>query len=139
MAKRHKNSTRYRRKKREKEVNGFYEREKKINKLINDFVYRYKHMSYPPCEREYNIMNKIRLEIKRLFSLQDVELWKQSYRRKRFYNQQLSRFKHYYTAWKRYTYYIYLHQRYGMPLRFVEPLTFFKKISHNIYYTIFTL
>ena len=139
MAKCHKGSTRYRKKKRDNEANDFYAREQTLNKLINKFVYRYKNAAYPPSEDEYNQMNKIRLEIKRLLDIQSSELWKQSHRRKRFYYKQTQRFKYYYVAWKRYTYYIYLNQRYGMPLHLISALTYYKKNSHNIKYTIFTM
>lgn len=139
MAKCHKGNARYKRKKkRVKFVNDFYTREKELNRMINDFVKSYKSLSYPPAVDEYDIMDKKRLEIKRLLSLQDGELWKQSHRRKRFYYKQLSRFKYHYSAWKRYTYYIFLYKRYGMPIRFFYPLSFFKKVSHNINYTVFT-
>ena len=139
MAKHHKGNTRYRKKKREKYVNDFYSRERQLNKLISDFIDSYRHLSYPPSLTEYEIMDRKRLEIKRLLSMQSGELWKQSRRRKRFYYKQVNRFKYHYVAWKRYTYYLYLHTRFDMPLRFIQPLTFYKKNSHNINYTIYML
>ena len=111
MAKCHKGNTRHRCKKREQYVNDFYAREQ----------------------------DKNRLEIKRLLSLQSGELWKQSHRRKRFYHKQLNKFKYFYVAWKHKTYYIYLHVRFDMPLCFIQPLMYYKKVSHNIFHTIFTL
>jgi len=140
MAKRSRQKNPHKAKKRKKrEDNGFFIREQQLNKLIGKFISNYHSLSYPPNEKEYDDMNKQRLEIKRLLSLQDGELWKQSYRRKRFYHQQLNSFKYTYTAWKRFTYYIYLEQRYNMPKHLIQPLTFYKKVSHNINYTIFTL
>lgn len=140
MAKRHKNNTRHKRlKKREKYVNDFYAREQELNKLISDFVNHFKHLHYPLLISEYCTMDKKRLEIKRLLSLQSGELWKQSHRRKRFYYKQLNKFKYFYVAWKRRTYYIYLHVRFGMPLRFIKTLVFYKKVSHSIASTIYML
>ena len=140
MAKRHKNNTRHKRlKKREKYVNDFYAREQELNKLISDFVNHFKHLHYPLLISEYCTMDKKRLEIKRLLSLQSGELWKQSHRRKRFYYKQLNKFKYFYVAWKRRTYYIYLHVRFGMPLRLIKTLVFYKKVSHSIVSTIYML
>ena len=77
-------------------------------------------------------MNNERIEIKRLFHLQDGEVWKQSSRRKRFYYKQLNEFKYYYVAWKRLTYYIFLEQKYNIPRRFCISLSFFKKNNHDV-------
>ena len=60
---------------------------------------RYYILSYPPLESEYHYMNELRLQIKKLFRLQDENVWKQSQRRKNIYYQQLERFKYYYVAW----------------------------------------
>ena len=138
MAKCHKGNTRHRLKKREKYVNDFYAREQKLNRLINNFIKDYKHLN-PFSIGEYKKMDKNRLEIKRLLSLQSGELWKQSHRRKRFYYKQLNKFKYFYVAWKHKTYYIYLHVRFDMPLCFIQPLMYYKKVSHSIFHTIFTL
>lgn len=139
MSKRHKGNTRHKRlKKREKYVNDFYAREQQLNHLINDFVYCVKHHNLLSIA-EYEKMDKKRLEIKRLLFLQSGELWKQSHRRKRFYYQQENKFKYFYVAWKHKTYYIYLHVRFDMPLRFIQPLMYYKKVSHSIFHTIFTL
>lgn len=138
MAKCHKGNTRHRCKKREQYVNDFYAREQELNRLINNFIKDYKHLN-PFSISEYKKMDKNRLEIKRLLSLQSGELWKQSHRRKRFYYKQLNKFKYFYVAWKHKTYYIYLHVRFDMPLCFIQPLMYYKKVSHNIFHTIFTL
>ena len=131
MAKCHKGNTRHRCKKREKYVNDFYAREQQLNRLINNFIKDYKHLN-PFSISEYKKMDKNRLEIKRLLSLQSDELWKQSHRRKRFYYKQLNKFKYFYVAWKHRTYYIYLHVRFNVPLRMLKVLSFYKK-SNNIY------
>lgn len=131
MAKCHKGNTRHRCKKREKYVNDFYAREQKLNRLINNFIKDYKHLN-PFSISEYKKMDKDRLEIKRLLSLQSGELWKQSHRRKRFYYKQLNKFKYFYVAWKHRTYYTYLHVRFNVPLRMLKVLSFYKK-SNNIY------
>ena len=131
MAKCHKGNTRHRCKKREKYVNDFYAREQKLNRLISNFIKDYKHLN-PFSISEYKKMDKDRLEIKRLLSLQSGELWKQSHRRKRFYYKQLNKFKYFYVAWKHRTYYTYLHVRFNVPLRMLKVLSFYKK-SNNIY------
>ena len=139
MSKRHKNNTRYKKiKKREKYVNDFYAREQQLNRLINNFIHSVKNDDLLSV-KNYEQMDKKRLEIKRLLFLQSGELWKQSHRRKRFYYQQESRFKYFYVAWKHKTYYIYLHVRFGMPLRFIQSLVYYKNVSHNIFQTIFSL
>ena len=137
MAKCHKGNTRHRCKKREKYVNDFYAREQELNRLINNFIKDYKHLN-PFSISEYKKMDKNRLEIKRLLSLQSGELWKQSYRRKRFYYKQLNKFKYFYVAWKHRTYYTYLHVRFNVPLRMLKILSFYKK-SNNIYSTRYML
>ena len=131
MAKCHKGNTRHRCKKREQYVNDFYAREQELNRLINNFIKDYKHLN-PFSISEYKKMDKNRLEIKRLLSLQSGELWKQSHRRKRFYYKQLNKFKYFYVAWKHRTYYTYLHVRFNVPLRMLKVLSFYKK-SNNIY------
>ena len=102
-----------------------------MNRLINNFIKDYKHLN-PFSISEYKKMDKNRLEIKRLLSLQSGELWKQSHRRKRFYYKQLNKFKYFYVAWKHRTYYTYLHVRFNVPLRMLKVLSFYKK-SNNIY------
>ena len=131
MAKCHKGNTRHRCKKREQYVNDFYAREQELNRLINNFIKDYKHLN-PFSISEYKKMDKNRLEIKRLLSLQSDELWKQSHRRKRFYYKQLNKFKYFYVAWKHRTYYTYLHVRFNVPLRMLKVLSFYKK-RNNIY------
>ena len=127
---------RYKRKNKKKKKpranDDFYKREQEINRLINDFVSRYFALEYPPVASEYPYMNEERLKIKRLFDLQDGEVWKQSKRRKMVYYKQLERFKYYYTAWKHFTYYIYLNLSYDLPIRFSTTLSFFKKHQHDI-------
>lgn len=139
MAKQHKSNHRKRLKKRKQYKNDFFSREQKINRLIRLFVKKQKILQYPPTIEEYKYMDKLRLEIKRLFSLQSNNLWKQSYRRKRFYNKQLTKFKYHYTKWKKYTYYIFLYCRFGMPLHLIQSLKFYKSISHDILFTIYSM
>ena len=119
-------------KKKKKETDDFYQRERKINKKVSNFIKKYYQLSYPPVDSEYEYMNNERIEIKRLFHLQDGEVWKQSSRRKRFYYKQLNEFKYYYVAWKRLTYYIFLEQKYNIPRRFCISLSFFKKNNHDV-------
>ena len=140
MAKNSKKKGKHKRQpKRKKKQNDFYLREKELNKLISKFVNDYFSLSYPPREEDYDRMDKQRLEIKRLLDLQSDELWHQSTRRKRFYHEQLNKFKYYYSAWKHLTYYIYLNKRYGMPYHLCHSLSYYKKHTHDIKSTIFLL
>ena len=132
MAKRYKKGNRKKKPKNVKPSNIFYDREKKLNRLINSFICNYYNMSYPPSEDEYEDMNNQRIEIKHLFHLQEDDLWKQSSRRNYFYRKQLSSFKYYYTAWKKFTYYIYLDQRFGIPKRFSSTLSFYRKHNNDV-------
>ena len=120
-------------------VNDFFAREQLLNKHINHFINSYFNLQRPPISSEYEDMNKERLEIKRLLDLQSPELYSQSERRKRFYNSQLTRFKYYYTKWKKLTYYIYLEQRFDMPKHLCPALEFFINISNDINSTIYRL
>ena len=130
MGKRYKKGNRG--KKRYRSNDNFYQREREINKRVSNFIKTYYKLSYPPLSSEYDYMNNERIEIKRLFRLQDREVWKQSPRRKSFYYQQLSAFKYYYVAWKKMTYYIFLENEYGVPRRFCTSLSFFKKHNHDV-------
>lgn len=141
MSKRHKGNLRYsiRNNKNNKiSINDFYAREQKLNRLISNFVYCVKNGDLSSIE-EYEGMNKKRLEIKRLLFLQSGELWKQSYRRKRFYYKQENKFKYFYVMWKRKTYYIYLYVRFDVPLRLSQSLSYYEEVSHDISQTIFLL
>lgn len=120
-------------------VNDFFAREKLLNKHINHFINKYFSLQRPPISSEYEDMNKERLEIKRLLDLQSPELYSQSERRKRFYNYQLTRFKYYYTKWKKLTYYIYLEQRFDVPEHLFSALRFFIDVSHDINSSIYRL
>lgn len=127
MPKRYKKGNKKKKPKNQKQKNIFYDRERKLNRLIANFKKQYYNLTYPPLESEYNDMNEQRKEIKHLFGLQEDHLWKQSSRRNYFYRKQLNEFKYYYTAWKKLTYYIYLEQRFGIPRRFCTTLSFFLK------------
>lgn len=126
MPKRYKKGNK-KRKKQKSNYGIFFKREKEINLLLNDFVKRYYSLSYPPLESEYHYMNELRLQIKKLFHLQDENVWKQNQRRKNIYYQQLERFKYYYVAWKYLTFYIYLNLNYGIPIHHCTALSFFRK------------
>lgn len=77
-------------------------------------------------------MNNQRLEIKRLFNEQGKSVWNKSRNRRRIYYEQLSRFKYFYVAWKRLTFYIYLERRFGVPRHHCTSLSFFKHTNHDI-------
>ena len=137
MTKRYKKGNK--RKKKKSNINVFYEREKKLNKLISKFINDYFELQYPALDEEYDEMNRQRLEIKRLFELQEADLYRQSRRRKYFYYKQLNKFKYYYVAWKHLTYYIYLSRRYDVPVHLSKALSFYKKNTHDIVSTIYRL
>lgn len=136
---RQKNPHKMKRKKNKKSDSDFFLREQKLNRLIDSFFGKYHNLSRPAVVNEYDEMNKLRLEIKRLLLLQEEMIWQQSYRRKRFYYEQLSRFKSIYTTWKFFTYYIYLHKRYDIPMHLIQAIEFYAEVSHSINYTIFLL
>lgn len=77
-------------------------------------------------------MNNQRLEIKRLFNEQEKIVWNKSRNRRRIYYEQLYRFKYFYTAWKHFTFYIYLERRFGVPRHHCTTLSFFKNTDTNI-------
>lgn len=137
MAKKYKKGNKKRKKK--VIVNDFYSREQQLNKMISNFIHDYFELQYPALDSEYDDMNKQRLEIKRLFTLQEGELHRQNRRRKYFYYKQLNKFKYYYVAWKHLTYYIYLSRRYDMPLHLSKTLSFYKRHNNNITSTIYQL
>ena len=110
----------------------FYEREKEINRKILHFKLRYYNLKHPLSIQEYREMNALRLEIKRLLTLQSQELHKQSLRRRRFYYNQVEEWKVIYPKWKRKTYYIFLHEVYDVPLHLLHPLKYFRKT--NLYH-----
>ena len=56
-----------------------------------------------------------------------------------YFNLQLTRFKYYYTKWKKLTYYIYLEQRFDVPKHLCSALEFFINISNDINSTIYRL
>ena len=137
MGKRYKKGNR--KKKSTKPTDSFYQREKKINQLINKFVNKFFKLKRPAIREEYDDMNKIRLDIKSCFALQEDDMWKQSRRRRRIYYQQLARFKHYYVNWKHLTYYIYLESRYDCPLHLSQTLIYYIKYTRDITSTIYML
>ena len=137
MGKRYKKGNR--KKKPSKPTDGFYQREKKLNQLINKFVNNFFKLKRPAIREEYDDMNKLRLDIKSFFALQEDEIWRQSRRRRRIYYQQLARFKHYYVNWKHLTYYVYLELRYNCPLHLSQTLIYYIKNTHDITSTIYML
>lgn len=133
MGKRYKKGN-HKKKKSLSKHDAFFDREKTINTLLNNFVQHYYDLSYPPLDSEYSHMNKQRLILKKLFARQGEVVWNKSRRRRSVYYDQLSRFKFYYTKWKHLTYYIYLNQRYDLPIRYCHILSYFmhNKCSFNV-------
>ena len=105
----------------------YFLREKQINTLMGKFKHKYYNMHNPPTVEEYEEMNHLRLEIKRLLDIQSSELHKENYRRKRFYYEQVDNWKIIYPRWKRRTYYIYLHTRFDVPLHLFTALRWFRE------------
>ena len=114
-------------KKHQRTHNDFFLREKRINSLMGTFKNNYYNMRNPPTVEEYKKMNSLRNEIKRLLDIQGSELYRQNYRRRRFYYEQVDNWKIIYPRWKRRTYYIYLHLRFGVPFHLFTGLSWFKR------------
>jgi hypothetical protein len=60
-------------------------------------------------------MDRLRREIKHLFSLQELQVWQKSYNRKHAYFSQLTLFKSMYMMWKRATFFTYIEQYHNVP------------------------
>lgn len=94
----------------------YFRREKEINSLLRTFV----QLVYNPNFNLQNIksykqMNEIRMKLKKLFDQQGDIVWKKSAKRRRIYDEQLSKFKVVYTRWKIETYLTYLNVNFDVP------------------------
>lgn len=92
----------------------YYEREQLLNRKIREFQNKYYELNLESSP-DYREMDRLRREIKHLFSLQELEVWQKSYNRKHAYFDQLALFKSMYMMWKRATYFTYIEQYHNVP------------------------
>lgn len=112
----------------------FFNRERLLNKKINDFVSCFYNLKRPPDVKEYYMMNRKRMDIKTLFDTQERFLSQQSHRRRTIYYEQLGKFKIFYSRWKRYTYYVFLTEVFDVPTHLYSSLSWFKKNKIKNFY-----
>lgn len=99
-----------------KQGNAYYNREQEINYLLNKFTNAvYNHNFNLQNIKSYKQMNEIRMKLKKLFDQQGDMVWKKSAKRRRIYDEQLSKFKVVYTRWKSETYITYLNVNFDVP------------------------
>lgn len=92
----------------------YYERELLLNRKIREFQNKYYTLDLQSSPN-YREMDRLRREIKHLFSLQELEVWQKSYNRKHAYFDQLALFKSMYTLWKRATFFTYIEEYHNVP------------------------
>ena len=92
-----------------KQGTAYYNREQEINYLLNNFTSAVYNPNFNLQNiKSYKQMNEIRMKLKKLFDQQGDMVWKKSAKRRRIYDEQLSKFKVVYTRWKSETYITYL-------------------------------
>ena len=94
--------------------NQYYERELLLNRKIREFQNKYYTLNRESSP-DYREMDRLRREIKHLFSLQELQVWQKSYNRKHAYFSQLTLFKSMYMMWKRATFFTYIEQYHNVP------------------------
>lgn len=94
--------------------NQYYERELLLNKKIREFQNKYYSLNLESSPN-YREMDRLRREIKHLFSLQELQVWQKSYNRKHAYFSQLALFKSMYMLWKRATFFTYIEEYHNVP------------------------
>jgi hypothetical protein len=94
--------------------NQYYERELLLNRKIREFQNKYYTLNLESSP-DYREMDRLRREIKHLFSLQELQVWQKSYNRKHAYFSQLTLFKSMYMMWKRATFFTYIEQYHNVP------------------------
>lgn len=110
----------------------FYKRMHTLKKNLGRFISAYKQMHRPSYINEYLYMDKLRKEIKRLFDIQGSVLWQYGFKEQRQYYQLLDKFKYYYARWKHWTYYTYLHVRFGVPFHLMARLKYYKRTKQLV-------
>lgn len=99
-----------------KQGTAYYNREKEINYLLNNFTSAVYNPNFNLQNiKSYKQMNEIRMKLKKLFDQQGDMVWKKSAKRRRIYDEQLSKFKVVYTRWKSETYITYLNVNFDVP------------------------
>ena len=94
----------------------YYRREKEINRLLNKFTSAVYNPNFNlQSISSYKQMNEIRVKLKKLFDQQGDMVWNKGARRRRIYDEQLSKFKVVYTKWKSETYLTYLNLHFDVP------------------------
>lgn len=94
----------------------YYNREQEINYLLNNFTSAVYNPNFNLQNiKSYKQMNEIRMKLKKLFDQQGDMVWKKSAKRRRIYDEQLSKFKVVYTRWKSETYIAYLNVNFDVP------------------------
>lgn len=92
-----------------KQETAYYNREQEINYLLNNFTSAVYNPNFNLQNiKSYKQMNEIRMKLKKLFDQQGDIVWKKSAKRRRIYDEQLSKFKVVYIRWKSETYLTYL-------------------------------
>ena len=89
-------------------------------------------MHHPCYVEEYVYMDKLRHNLKRLFDLQGSELWRYDHKHTVKYYRMLDKFKYFYSRWKRWTYYTYLHVRFGVPFHLMARLKYCRRTQHLV-------
>lgn len=99
-----------------KQRTAYYNREQEINYLLNNFTSAVYNPNFNLQNiKSYKQMNEIRMKLKKLFDQQGDMVWKKSAKRRRIYDEQLSKFKVVYTRWKSETYLTYLNVNFDVP------------------------
>ena len=101
------------------EHNQYYQREALLNSKIKEFYNKFYSLHKPPQANEYHEMNRLRMEIKRLFNIQGRDVWNKSFNRKHVYIDQLNKFKPLYMRWKRLTVFVFLEELLHIPSHIV--------------------
>ena len=87
-----------------------------ISNLLNNFTSAVYNPNFNLQNiKSYKQMNEIRMKLKKLFDQQGDIVWKKSAKRRRIYDEQLSKFKVVYTRWKSETYLTYLNVNFDVP------------------------
>lgn len=111
-----------------KQGTAYYNREQKINYLLNKFTNAVYNPNFNLQNiKSYKQMNEIRMKLKKLFDQQGDMVWKKSAKRRRIYDEQLSKFKVVYTRWKSETYITYLNVNFDVP-KHLNPILSMKRL-----------
>lgn len=104
----------------------YFNREKKINRLINRFMKFVFHANLNDLD-VYDETNRLRLDIKMNLDMQSSELHMQSRRRRFVYYDQLAKFKTVYSIWKTRSYPAFITRVFDLPVHLINSLEWFYK------------